>query len=337
MAEQKAISMETVAGAKELAMLYYKANIPCYTEGKPGVGKSELWRQLATALGIGFIDVRLAQMDPVDLRGLPKNDGEFTTWNRPDFWPLVKRDGPKGIILFDELGDCGRAMQSAAYQVILDRRAGPHELPKGWYPSAAGNSQAHKSGAQVISKALANRFAWIYVEPDIHCFLDHAATMGYHQYVIAFLKHRVDFLHKMDSGDDKAFPSPRSWEFVSRLCDGPTNSLYRAVRGCIGDGPAGEFCAFVRSMDIPDFEDIIKSPKKCKIPEQPSHRFCVSSMLSRFATTDNIAAIYTYIKRDEFGREFEVCTMLDAVKRDKIISDTTTFVEFANRNADLQL
>src|SRR5678815_3870746 len=107
---------ETIKSAKELAKELMVEGIPVFLEGPPGVGKSEMWAQVAAELKIGFMDQRLAQLDPVDLRGLPKHksdvDGvDMTVWARPDFWPVVKRDGERGILLLDELSDCGRAMQ----------------------------------------------------------------------------------------------------------------------------------------------------------------------------------------------------------------------------------
>ena len=50
--------------------------------------RSEMIAQIADELGIGFIDIRLAQMDPVDLRGLPKHQGELVTWAAPTSCPL---------------------------------------------------------------------------------------------------------------------------------------------------------------------------------------------------------------------------------------------------------
>ena len=44
---------------------------PVMIWGAPGVGKSTVIRELCAELGIGFIDVRLAQREPVDIRGLP--------------------------------------------------------------------------------------------------------------------------------------------------------------------------------------------------------------------------------------------------------------------------
>lgn len=342
------LNAETIKGAKELAHEYYRKDVPCYMVGPPGVGKSEAWAQVAEEEGIGFIDKRLAQMDPTDLIGLPTVKNGFTTWARPDYWPVEGRDEPKGIILLDELGDCNKAMQSAAYQIVLDRRAGPHVLPKGWYVAAAGNSQRHKSSAQAMSKALANRFAWIEVCADVTCFLEYAAKKGFHHYVQAFIEHRPNLLHQMESGEEQAFPSPRSWEKASRFCDidesGDKDEILknkalrrRLIRGCVGAGAAHEFHSWVDTLDLPDLEDIIKNPKGCALPAQPSHRFALRVMLSRFMDADNIKAIMIYMTRPAFGRDFEIGAVIDAVKRNSDLCDHPEYIKFSNRNQDLQL
>lgn len=328
---------ETIKDAKELAKYYYRMGIPCYMEGPPGVGKSQAWYQISQELGIGFIDLRLAQMDPVDLRGLPKHKGDTTTWSRPDFWPTVEKDGEKGIILFDELGDCGKAMQSAAYQIILDGKAGPHEIPKGWYRCAAGNSQKHRAGAQAMSTALANRFGWIEIEANKDCFHEHGIKNGFHHFVLGFIKLRPALLHDMEKGTSKAFPSPRSWERVSSVCDAPEELRFRLVRGLVGGAAAAEFEGFLKTLDLPDLEDILKDPKNCPIPKQPSSRYALTAMLSHAATKKNFDKIMVYCSRKDMGRDFEICGVLDATKRDPELCNTKAFVDFANRNQDLRL
>lgn len=328
---------ETVATAKELARDYMEANIPFFMEGPPGVGKSDGVRQLAAEKGIGFIDVRLGQLDPVDLRGLPMVNNGATTWARPDFWPDEKRDGEKGIILFDELADCGKAMQSAAYQIILDGRAGPHIIPKGWYRAAAGNRRGDRAAAQSISTALASRFAWIEIEADHKCFLAYGNKMGFHHYVMGFIQFRPGLLHDMKDTDQRAFPCPRQWERVSRICDAPDTRRQRLVAGLVGQGAASEFGVYLRGLELPSLDEILANPTKCKIPQEPSSKYALSSMLSRYADTENFAKIMAYAKREEYGRDFEISTVMDATQRDSELCNSKAFIEFANRNKSLHL
>ena len=78
---------------------------PMMLWGPPGIGKSTIIRELTEELGIGFIDVRLAQREPVDIRGLPvpRDDRQGVDWIVSSEWPREgqKDFNPKGIILFD--------------------------------------------------------------------------------------------------------------------------------------------------------------------------------------------------------------------------------------------
>ena len=333
--------IDSIKTAKEKVRRYMYAGIPCYLEGPPGVGKSECIEQITTEEKIGFIDTRAAQMDPVDLRGLPHNEKVnghvITTWSRPDFLPDAQRHGEKGIWLLDELADCTKAMQSACYQPILNHCVGPHKIPPGWYICGAGNSQKHRAGAQAMSSALANRFAHITVEADWDCFREYGARNGLNPIIIGFTKQRPNMLHNMDGfvAGEKAFPSPRSWFKASLVCDAPSNMRMGLIAGCVGEAAAAEFEGFLRTVDLPDIDDICANPKKCHIPEQPSHKYALTTMLAQHATLSNFDKICIYISRPEFGRDFEVCVMLDASKRDESLAATAAFTAFANRNLSL--
>lgn len=48
-----------------------KTKVATFLWGQPGISKSAVAQQVANDAGIAFIDIRLSQMDPTDLRGLP--------------------------------------------------------------------------------------------------------------------------------------------------------------------------------------------------------------------------------------------------------------------------
>ncbi|HKY54668.1 MAG TPA: AAA family ATPase, partial [Anaerolineales bacterium] len=80
--------------------------------GPPGIGKSSIVAQTAEAHEIGFIDLRLSQLAPTDLRGLPVAENGLSRWYPPEFLP---REG-KGILFLDELNLAPPAMQGMAQQ-----------------------------------------------------------------------------------------------------------------------------------------------------------------------------------------------------------------------------
>ena len=59
------------------------AQIALFIWGPPGVGKSKLTEATAADIGYGLIDLRLSQLDPADIRGIPSIDHErhLSIWN----------------------------------------------------------------------------------------------------------------------------------------------------------------------------------------------------------------------------------------------------------------
>lgn len=330
---------ENIRGAKELLRYYHSKNIPAYLHGGPGLGKSAAVKQLSQELGIGFKDIRLGSKIPEDISGIPVPDLErrMAVWLRAEFWPTKERDGDKGIIIFDELSDAPKSLQSCAYQIILDRKINDFELPKGWWPCAAGNRREDRAAAQSLSTALANRFAHIKVRPDPEAFIEWGNVNDINPLVTGFIRFRPNLLYSMEGADLLSFPTPRAWEQVAKCVDADPSIRFRLVRGLVGEGPAGEFEVYMKGLNLPSIEEIVANPKKCPIPKEPSSKYALSSMLARFATRPNFAAIVAYCSRPEFGRDFETVTALDATKRDSTLCDTKAWLEWANKNNDLHL
>ena len=59
--------MKTIESINSLIDL----GLPVILWGPPGVGKSTMIRSIAEKKKVGLIDLRLSQMIPVDLRGIP--------------------------------------------------------------------------------------------------------------------------------------------------------------------------------------------------------------------------------------------------------------------------
>ena len=222
---------------------------PLMVWGPPGVGKSTILRETARELGIGFVDVRLAQREPVDVRGLPVPNREKGTveWLVASDWP---REG-RGILLFDELTAADRTLQVAAYELILDRRLGDlYRLPPGWYVCAAGNRIEDAAVATGMSSALANRFLHVELAPDAEQWTRWAIRQGVHRNVVGFLRFRPDQLFQMDGENlERGWPSPRAWERVGLLEEEfeetPNDPLFvTLVRGLIGEGVAAGYLEY---------------------------------------------------------------------------------------------
>jgi len=102
---------------------------PVMLWGPPGVGKSQIVAKIAQQHGVSLIDIRLSQMEPTDLRGIPFRSGQLVEWSIPSVLPDAERHGPSGILFLDEITSAPPSVSAAAYQLILDRRLGEYKVP----------------------------------------------------------------------------------------------------------------------------------------------------------------------------------------------------------------
>lgn len=245
--------------------------------GPPGIGKSSIVAQTAAKHGLDCIDVRLSQLAPTDLRGLPVAVEGVSRWYPPEFLP---RDG-QGVLFLDEINLAPPAMQGMAQQLILDRRVGSYTLPAGWYVWAAGNRKEDRAAVYDMPSPLANRFLHLTVEPEFESFKAFALATNVHEQILAFLSFRPALLHKMDA-HQPAWPSPRSWVMASAL-----HGVGLDVSTVVGTGAANEFTAYAAIYaQLPDIERILGgAATQIPFPVEPSVRYATTIGLTMRATS----------------------------------------------------
>lgn len=328
------------------------AKRPIMIWGSPGVGKSDLVRQDAKTRGSDyrFIDLRLSQLDPVDMRGIPVYDvkKKQTNWAIPNFLP---QEG-EGTLFLDELNSAPQATMAAAYQLILDRKLGDYILPLGWCVIAAGNNVGDRAIVNQMSTALRNRFVHIDFEVNLDDWCQWALMNNINPEVLSFLRFRPGYLNIFDTStqtskeakkatlSEKAFATPRSWKFVSDILTAThSQSLsieFELIKGTVGEGPAGEFLAFQKCYkDMPNLDIVIGSPETAAVPDNPATLYAISTGLAMKATLDNVKNILVYAER--LPKEFQVLLVKDAVVRNREIANTKTFEKWGVKNADILL
>ena len=258
---------------------------PILIHSSPGVGKSSIVRQVSEKLGIGFVDVRLAEMESVDIRGLPSVDKDLGVmkWNAPDFWP--RDPNSKGIIFLDELTSCDQSCQVAAYELILDRKIGDfYKVPDGWYIVSAGNLTTDRAVAMSMSSALSNRFLHVELEADPEQWCTWAMTHDVHPSVTGFIQYRPENLFNMDRENlERGWPSPRSWDRVSQMCKIYGNNeqlLRKIVYGLVGPAKGVEFMEFHRlNKSFDNILDMMYGKTPIKIPEKNDQLYAMCSSM----------------------------------------------------------
>lgn len=261
-----------LSDAVELVNTSIEQRIPVMMWGPPGIGKSSIVHQIAKSANMIMVDVRLAQLEPTDIRGVPMPNRETNRahWYLPSFWPQRAEsnttrkvevandktgktttktveveagcgvDGP-GIVFLDEIEKAPISVKNASLQLVLDRRIGDYKLPDDWAIVCAGNREEDGAFSAPLGSALENRMIHLAIEPDVDSWASWARENGVHEDIIGYLYFRNEHLYKRT--EDHAFPTPRSWAMGSDLIKAAKNDKQKKqlLSAAIGAAVAQEY------------------------------------------------------------------------------------------------
>ena len=240
---------------------------PVFLWGPPGIGKSDIVKQIGEDLNREVIDVRLALWEPTDIKGIPyyNSDAGKMVWAPPAELPTDADS--TAIIFLDELNSAPPAVQAAAYQLILNRRVGTYVLPAGVDVVAAGNREGDRGVTYRMPAPLANRFVHLEAKVDFDDWQDWATLNKIHPEVVGYVGFAKQDLYDFDpKSASKAFATPRSWSFVSDLLtddDIDNDTLQNLIAGAIGDGLGNKFMAHRKIAGrLPKADDILDGKVK---------------------------------------------------------------------------
>jgi hypothetical protein len=172
-------------------------------------------------------------------------------------------------------------------------------------------------------------------EVDVQEWSEWAIQAGMRPEVIAFLRFRPELLSAFDR-DANAFPSPRSWEFVSRILDSLDSQAnptieHEVIAGAVGTGAATEFSAFLRMFrELPNIDAILLNSTQEPMPKNAAAQYAVASALARCASDTNFDRICLYLNR--LSTEFRVLCVRDATLRQPAIRCTAGYTKWAVDN-----
>lgn len=324
MAQTENITL-TSAEVRKAVLTAFKVRRPVFLWGPPGIGKSEVIADITNELGGVMIDLRMAQMEPTDIRGIPyyNKDLGMMDWAEPVDLPSAElaAQHPIVVLFLDEMNSAPPAVQAAGYQLILNRRVGKYVLPDNVVIVAAGNRESDKGVTYRMPLPLANRFIHIEMKYDFNSWQDWAVKKSIHKDVVGYLSFAKHDGYDFDSrSSSRAFATPRSWSFVSDLLKDETvddNTLYYLIAGSIGDGLATKFMAHRRvsgSMPLP--LDILEGKvKELKVKE-------ISAMYS-------LIVAMCYELKDALADE--------RIDRKQFHNMFDNFIEYATNNFETEL
>lgn len=212
--------------------------IAVLAKGGTGVGKSQIFKQIADSFGLELIDRRLAQMTEGDIIGLPKLTDGVTRFMPVD-WLLKACEEPVALFL-DEINRATVEVQQCAFQLVLDRELNGNKLHPETRIYAAINEGSNYQVNQ-MGPALKRRF-WIQeVEPTTEDWLAWAKGAGIDKVMINFIRDNSRHLnHKGEFEPSKVYPNPASWERLHKSLNyaglSPEEIIDQRVDGQIPDG-----------------------------------------------------------------------------------------------------
>ncbi len=305
-------------------------NMPLFIHGAPGIGKSYIVHELANSHGWEMSDIRLSQLDSVDLRGVPSIEDKKTVWMPPIFFP----DSGSGILFLDELNAAPPNVQAAIYQLILDRKIGEYELPSQWRIVCAGNRMSDKGIVFRLPSPLANRMVHIVATANFSDFKEWAIKNSIHPFIIGFLGFRPDLLSQeapSSTETNPAFATPRSWHMLSRIlkgCDDSLSGTSPLIYGCVGYAAGAEFIAYTKVYESLPNIDAILDGEQIDTPKEPSVLYAlISALLERFDGGETHSMALLYFSK---SLPLEFCVMLikDCTTKHESITTVDGFDEW---------
>jgi len=284
------------------------ANVPVILWGAPGQGKTSVIKKFADRAG-RHLEIILASIrEPQDFIGLPALvEGEMRFM--PPEWAKRLAEHQNGGMLFaDEVNTAPPSVQAALLRVCLEKVAGDFDLGFETRIVAAANPPEIAADGWDLAPPLANRFC--HLEWNLPAsVVAKGLTSGWPEYdlpetspekidrsvtqekelIAAFLtsqSHLVTDVPNSGTDQGRAFPTPRSWESVSRV-SGLVTALrlneeirYLLVKGCVGEPATSQFLAYRENQDLPDPESIIADPH-LPLDARPDQLWLINGSLIR--------------------------------------------------------
>lgn len=199
------------------------------TIGPVGIGKTQIWEQLAKEAmpkgyekhGMSVIVRHLSQVHPLDLAGigLDNNKREMYFAAPPLYTEVMSMPAPRLLVL-DEIDRMAPIAQSAALQILSEKKLNGYKL-EDTYIVAAGNAW-HAQYTFEFDKAMASRLCMLHVMPKNEEWLEWAAQNGIDSRIIITVASAPDVLNQHDEKTEGAMKvaDPRAWHNLSKALKG---------------------------------------------------------------------------------------------------------------------
>ena len=344
----------TMAEAPALVMDILAAGLVANLLSSPGVGKSNLAKQIAEGNNLELIDIRLSFYDPSDLNGFPFILDPKAQRVKAGYVPMVTfptKDDPlpldaKGkpmagwLILLDEFNSAPLTVQAAAYKLILDKMVGMHPLHKNVAMMTAGNLSTDKAIVNRLSTAMQSRLVSLVLRVCPTAWGIWADKEQIDHRIRSFIKFKPEMLHKFDANHhDLTYPCPRTWEFMHKLIRRMkkiTGDKIPLLTGTVGEGAGQEFFSYCQIFkSLCTIDQILADPEYVKFGNDPSVHYALSGLVAHHMDNNNAEDLMKFLIR--LGIDFQVITLRSAIAKDHTLKNSKGVQKWIVKNADEML
>ena len=319
-----------------------------------GIGKSSILKMLKATLGdnyhycygdmttkdVGdFLVPKIRTIEGVEVCSFIPNEEFGFHLNKPI------------VLMLDEIGKANKAVMNACLRLMLERKLGVYELPKGSIVFATTNLASEGIGDMLPPHAR-NRLSVVKVrKPSSDEWIDWALDNDIAPDIILSVKQFPQMLSSFEDytnpSDNEyiydprtprpAFCTPRSLEKASNIIKQTkhlgNDILAHTLKGTIGNRATYDMLSIIQLSDqLPTWEDITNNPDKTPIPDSPS-AVCmlVYSAIQRIEK-DTLGKWIKYMNR--LSKEAQGLFATSAMRTNKkaIVGTNSEFIKWATAN-----
>ncbi|MBO5060774.1 MAG: AAA family ATPase [Clostridia bacterium] len=199
---------------------------PVMLLGPAGIGKTDIPKQAAEEMGIGFLSYSITHHTRQSLLGLPKiisknygkDEALVTEYTTSEIIAAVNDEiensgKSEGILFIDEVNCASETLTAPLLQLYQNKTLGKSSLAEGWILVLAGNPGEYNRSAKEFDAVTRDRMRVINVRPDSSVWLEYAEKRKLNPSVISYVAMEKDNFYRFD--EDESIVTPRGWEELS--------------------------------------------------------------------------------------------------------------------------